>query len=127
MRRRLAAHAGPNVSFLGSVSTEVILDHLSRARALILPGVEDFGITPVEAMALGTPVVAFRAGGALDTVVEKRTGIFFDEPVVHSLAGALEAADAHRWDRDAMREHARAFSRERFQRQMTDALRQVAS
>jgi glycosyltransferase involved in cell wall biosynthesis len=127
MRRRLPAHAGPNVSFLGSVSTEVILDHLSRARALILPGVEDFGITPVEAMALGTPVVAFRAGGALDTVVENRTGIFFDEPVVHSLAGALEAADAHRWDRDAMREHARAFSRERFQRQMTDALRQVAS
>ena len=94
---------------------------------LILPGVEDFGITPVEAMALGTPVVAFRAGGALDSVVENRTGIFFDEPVVDSLRRALEAADAGRWDRQAIREHAAAFSRDRFHKQLMNALRQVAA
>src|SRR6266849_659015 len=127
MRKRLQARAGPNVTFAGSVSREVILDHLSRARVLILPGVEDFGITPVEAMALGTPVVAFRAGGVLDSVVENRTGIFFDEPVVDSLRRALEAADARRWDREAIREHATAFSRERFHRQFMNALRQVAA
>ena len=127
MRKRLQSRAGPNVTFTGSVSREVILDHLSRARALILPGVEDFGITPVEAMALGTPVVAFRAGGALDSVVENRTGIFLDEPVVDSLRRALETADARRWDRQAIREHAAAFSRDRFHKQLLNALRQVAA
>ena len=123
----MKATAGPNVTFIGSVTREVILDHLSRARALILPGVEDFGITPVEAMAVGTPVVAFRAGGALDSVIENRTGIFFDEPVVHSLVRALESADARAWDREAIREHAAAFSRDRFQQQLMNALRQVAT
>ena len=127
MRKRLKSTAGPNVTFIGSVTREVILDHLSRARALILPGVEDFGITPVEAMALGTPVVAFRAGGALDSVVENKTGIFFDEPVVNSLVRALESADARTWDRQAIREHATAFSRDRFQQQLMNALRQVAA
>ena len=88
---------------------------------------ERFGITPVEAMAVGTPVVAFRAGGALDSVVENRTGIFFDEPVVNSLVRALESADARTWDREAIREHAAAFSRDRFQQQLMNALRQVAT
>src|SRR5712692_9674471 len=106
MRRRLRREAGPNVTFLGAVSREVIVDHLARARALILPGVEDFGITPLEAMAVGTPVVALRAGGVLDSVAEDRTGIFFDEPVVHSLRRALEAAEARAWNREAIREHA---------------------
>ena len=127
MRESLRKKAGPNVTFLDSVSREVILDHLSRARALILPGVEDFGITPLEAMALGTPVVAFRGGGVLDSVIENRTGLFFDEPVVHSLRSALQAADARRWDRKAIREHAAGFSRARFQQQFMNALRQVAA
>src|SRR2546423_1499833 len=127
MRKRLERRAGPNVKFLGSVSREVILDYLSRARTLILPGVEDFGITPLEAMAAGTPVVAFRAGGALDTVVDGRTGIFFDDPVVHSIRDALERAGAQSWDREQIREHARSFSRARFQRQLMDVLQQVSS
>ena len=127
MRKTLERAAGPNATFAGSVSREVILDHLSRTRVLILPGVEDFGITPVEAMALGTPVVAFRAGGALDSVADGRTGIFFDDAEVDSLRRALEAADARRWDRPAIREHARAFSRDRFHNQFMNALRQVVA
>jgi glycosyltransferase involved in cell wall biosynthesis len=127
MRERLRRSAGPNVTFLGAVSREVIIDHLARARALILPGVEDFGITPLEAMAVGTPVVALRAGGVLDSVVEGRTGILFDEPVVHSLRRALEAADVRAWNREAIREHAATFSRARFQQQFMNALRQVAA
>jgi glycosyltransferase involved in cell wall biosynthesis len=127
MRRRLGNIAGPNVTFLGSVTTAVIIDYLSRARTLILPGVEDFGITPLEAMALGTPVVAFRAGGALDTVVDGRTGIFFDEPVVNSIRDALDRAAATAWDRQQIRQHAASFSRARFEQQMKDVLRQVAS
>ena len=127
MRKRLQKQAGPNVTFLGAVSREVILGYLSRARTLILPGVEDFGITPLEAMALGTPVVAFRAGGALDTIVEGRTGIFFDEPVVHSLRAALEAAEGGKWNREAIRGHAVTFSRARFQEQFMNALGQVTT
>jgi glycosyltransferase involved in cell wall biosynthesis len=127
LRRRLQGTAGPNVTFLGAVSREVIIDHLSRARALILPGVEDFGITPLEAMALGTPVVAFRAGGVLDSVVEGESGIFFDEPVVDSLGRALEQADGQAWDRQAIRDHAARFSRARFHQEFMSILRQVVA
>ena len=125
--KALQAAAGPNVTFLGSVSRAVIVDHLSRARAVILPGVEDFGIVPLEAMALGTPVVAFRAGGALDSVVEGTTGIFFDEPAVDSLRQALEKVDGRGWDRAAIRAHAAAFSRARFTHQLQETLRQVTA
>jgi glycosyltransferase involved in cell wall biosynthesis len=121
LRRR----AGPNVQFLGSVSREVVIERMARARSLILPGVEDFGITPVEAMALGTPVVALRAGGALDSVVEGRTGIFFDDAMVHSLRTALEQVESRVWDRPAMRQHASAFSRRRFLDQFGRVLQQV--
>ncbi|HLJ74128.1 MAG TPA: glycosyltransferase [Thermoanaerobaculia bacterium] len=122
MRGRLEKRAGPNVKFLGAVSREVILDHLSRARTLILPGVEDFGITPLEAMAVGTPVVAFRGGGALDTVIDGRTGIFFDEAEVNSLRAALDRAGANDWNREEIRAHASQFSRARFQQQLMKAL-----
>jgi glycosyltransferase involved in cell wall biosynthesis len=125
LRRRLRSLAGPNVELLGSVSREVVIDRLSRARALILPGVEDFGITPLEAMAVGTPVVALRAGGALESVVEGKTGIFFDEPVVDSLRRAWQQVDSHAWDRGALRAHAARFSRARFEEQFLNALQQV--
>ena len=127
LRDRLEKSAGPNVTFLGSVSREVVIDRLSRARSLILPGVEDFGITPLEAMALGTPVVALRAGGVLDTVVDRQTGILFDEAVVDSLRRALEETESHQWDRPALRKRAATFSRARFHQQFGDILRQVAA
>src|SRR5438132_3503945 len=127
LRRRLEHLAGPNVTFLGSVSKEVVIERLARARSLILPGVEDFGITPLEAMALGTPVVALRAGGVLDTVVDRQTGILFDEAVVDSLRRALEETESHHWDRPALRRRAAAFSRARFHQQFGDVLRQVAA
>ena len=123
LRRR----AGPNVTFLGNVSRDVIIERLSAARSLILPGVEDFGITPLEAMAAGTPVVALGEGGARDTVVSGVTGIFFDAPAVNSLVRALDEAESRAWDRAAIRAHAATFSRERFHRQLLDALRQVAA
>ena len=95
---------------------------LSRARSLILPGIEDFGITPLEAMALGTPVVALGAGGVLDSVVPGRTGIFFEEPTVESLGRALDEVESISWDRDALRRHAAGFSRSRFTAQFQAAL-----
>jgi glycosyltransferase involved in cell wall biosynthesis len=110
----LRARAGPNVELLGAVSREVIIEHMGRARSLILPGVEDFGITPLEAMALGTPVVALGAGGVLDSVLDGETGILFAEPEVDSLRAALDAVEVRHWDRETIRTHAARFSRTRF-------------
>jgi glycosyltransferase involved in cell wall biosynthesis len=112
---RLRRRSGPprhlDVELLGSVSRDRIIERLGRARSLILPGVEDFGITPLEAMALGTPVVALGEGGVRDSVVDGTTGIFFDAPEVESLRRALDAVEAQAWDRDAIRAQARKFSR----------------
>jgi glycosyltransferase involved in cell wall biosynthesis len=123
----LSRRAGPNVTFLGNVSRDVVIERLAAARSLILPGVEDFGITPLEAMAAGTPVVALGEGGVRDTVVPGVTGIFFDAPAVNSVGRALDEAESRAWDRAAIRAHAATFSRERFHRQMLDALRQVTA
>jgi glycosyltransferase involved in cell wall biosynthesis len=121
----LARTGGPNVTLLGHVSRETIIERLGRARSLILPGVEDFGITPLEAMAVGTPVVALGEGGVLDSVVSGVTGIFFDRPEVESLRQALDAVEAQPWDRAAIRAHAATFSRARFDTQFRSALARV--
>ncbi|MEM1443847.1 MAG: glycosyltransferase, partial [Verrucomicrobiota bacterium] len=83
-------------------------------RGYVFPGSEDFGITPVEAQACGKPVIAFREGGALETVVEGETGVFFDEPNAESLEGAIEVFDTMDWDRSAIRANAERFSTDRF-------------
>lgn len=115
---QLRARSGPprnlNVELMGSVSRDRIIERLARARSLILPGVEDFGITPLEAMALGTPVVALGEGGVRDSVQPGRTGIFFDTPEVEALGRALDEVEARTWDRQAIRAHAATFSRARF-------------
>jgi len=109
--RELRLMAGSTVSFLGSLSRTAVIDVLARSRALIFPGVEDFGITPLEALAAGTPVIAFRAGGVLETLSEEDS-VFFDEPTVESLTEAI-----HRFDSCAPRPvpaRLARFSRERF-------------
>ena len=90
---------------------------IRAARAFIFPGEEDFGITPLEATACGTPTVAYAAGGALETVREGVTGVFFPEQTVDSLARAVAACEGRSWDADAMRTHALGFSPERFREQ----------
>lgn len=115
----------PNVEIRGSVSRGEIMEEVGSARSLILPGVEDFGITPLEAMALGTPVVAFGEGGVLDSVREGETGIFFREQTVESLSEALDAVEQQTWDRAALRAHAATFSRNEFDRRFAEALRRV--
>lgn len=121
----LRLRGGPNVEVLGSVSRSEIIERLGRARSLILPGVEDFGITPLEAMAAGTPVVALGEGGVRDSVVDGVTGIFFDGPEVESLRRALEEVEAREWDRVALRNHAARFSRARFDERFRAALSDV--
>ena len=121
----LRKRGGPNVELLGAVSTAEILERLSRARSLILPGVEDFGITPLEAMSLGTPVVALGEGGVRDSVIDGVTGIFFPKAEVSSLREALDAVERREWDRHALRAHASRFSRAHFDVQFEAALQRV--
>lgn len=117
-RERLEALAGPTVEFRGRVPDAELLDLLARCRGFIFPGFEDFGIAPVEAQAAGRPVIAFRGGGALDTVIEGETGVFFDEQTVESLSAALQQFEAMSFSPAACRANAERFSRAVFERQL---------
>jgi glycosyltransferase involved in cell wall biosynthesis len=114
---RLRQLAGPTVEILGWQSDAVKIHHLQNCRALLFPGEEDFGIVPVEAMAAGKPVIAYRKGGLIETVMEGQTGLFFDEPTVVGLKGALQQflARTESWDSVAIRRHAETFSKAVFQ------------
>jgi glycosyltransferase involved in cell wall biosynthesis len=107
--KRLRALAGPTIRFMGQVDRPTLVDLFARCHAYVVPGEEDFGIAPVEAMAAGKPVVAYRAGGAIETVIEERTGVFFDEPSSDALAEAFERLDAIPFDRRVIRANAERF------------------
>ena len=110
--------AGPTVQFLGRLSDREVARELARCRALIFPGEEDFGITPIECMASGRPVVAYGAGGALETVLEGKTGVFFGEQTVDSLAAALGCVARMPFDVEALRAHAFSFDTVVFEERM---------
>ena len=114
-RFRLESIAGPTVEFLGTVGWATVPELMSRCKALLFCGDEDFGMTPVEAMASGRPVIAYGAGGALETVVDGRTGLFFDTPDPNSLAVAIERFESlGEWSPGVCRTHAEQFGEERF-------------
>jgi len=125
-RARLEKMAGPTVQFLGYVSEEALPDLMARCAAFIFPGLEDFGIAPVQAQAAGRPVIAFRGGGALDTVIEGKTGLFFEEQTVESLCDVLSRFDPARFDARTCRENARRFDRAVFERAITAMVERVA-
>jgi glycosyltransferase involved in cell wall biosynthesis len=118
-RAALEAMAGPSVTFTGRLPDDEVADLMGRSRALLFPGVDDFGITPVQAMASGRPVIAYAAGGALDTVVEGRTGLFFREPTPEALGAAVEQLEGLSLDPGEIRRHAERFGRPLFERQLT--------
>lgn len=113
-RRRLERLAPPGTVFRGWVGAEELLATLRRARALLFPGEEDFGIVPLEAMSCGTPVVAYGAGGVLETVTDGETGVFFHEATAEALGAALDRLERLGLSPDAGRRRALEFSRERF-------------
>jgi len=119
-RPALERMAGPTVAFLGRVSWDELARLYAGARAFIFPGLEDFGITPVEAQAAGRPVIAFRGGGALDTVLPGRTGEFFAEPTVESLVAVLERFQPTAYSPAACQQNAERFGVERFEKELRD-------
>ncbi|MEW6055371.1 MAG: glycosyltransferase [Bdellovibrionota bacterium] len=124
-KERLQKMAGPTIDFVGSLRASSIADLYSKCRALVFPGVEDFGIVPIEAMAAGAPVIAFGAGGLLETVTPE-TGVFFHEPTPEALIAAIEEFERTAFDSEACRKQGRQFTRQRFQLEFLEELKKHA-
>jgi len=125
-RERLKAIAGPTVTFLGRQPDREVNRYASQCRALIFPGEEDFGMAPLEVNAAGRPVVAYGAGGATETVIEKVNGLLFREQTVDSLIAALETCEQLEWNPLTIREVALRYDIHLFQERLLDFLCKVA-
>lgn len=115
---KLKRQAGSMVEFVGALDDEAVADYYARAKGFIFTAEEDFGITPLEAMAAGCPVIAYGRGGATETVIEGETGTFFTEPSVDSVVGALKRFEAMEFNVQKVRRHAEAFSNDRFKHEI---------
>lgn len=120
-RSSLEKISGPTIEFVGYRSDEELRELYAGARATIFPGEEDFGLVPLESLACGTPVIAFGAGGALETMTEE-TAEFFAEATPESLAAAMDRAERRTWNSDVCRNRAQIFARARFEQQIHNAL-----
>lgn len=118
--RKLRQRARSNIKFMGNVSDKELKKLYSQASALIFPQNEDFGIAAVEAMAAGKPVIAFKKGGARDTVIEGKTGLFFNEQKYAALADAVTRFVKIKFDNAIISAHAQKFSKERFKREFLE-------
>lgn len=116
----LKRQAGRYTEFLGFVSDSELPALYAGAKALLFPQEEDFGITTLEAAASGKPTLAYRAGGALETIIEHKTGLFFAEQETASLMAAMEQCETHHWEPSEIRRHAEKFKRDNFLQQMEE-------
>ncbi|MCD4694012.1 glycosyltransferase [bacterium] len=117
-RLKKIADGNPNIEFLGWVERDHLNKLYSNAEALIHPQVEDFGISLIEAMASGRPVVALKEGGATETVLEGKTGLFFKDQKAESLKACLENFYSYKFDSQFIRNHSKNFSREKFEKNL---------
>jgi glycosyltransferase involved in cell wall biosynthesis len=124
-RKSLEAMAGPTVSFLGRASDSDVEYLVARCRALLFPGEEDFGMAPLEVAAAGRPTIAYRAGGALETIVENSTGVFFDRQTPEDLGDAIERFERFDWSTAVLRRRAEEFSLDVFRDRFRSFLRRV--
>ncbi len=123
---RLRRVATPNVEFLGSLEDRDLVEVIQRCAALIFPSRDDFGMIPIEVMSCGRPVLAYRAGGALETIVEGETGEFFDRQDVAELRAAVEAFEPDHYIPAAIRAHAESFGVARFAERLKAIVAEVA-
>jgi glycosyltransferase involved in cell wall biosynthesis len=124
VKQAAAGHAG--IELLGRVSDSERDALMSGARALLFPGEEDFGIVPVEAQAAGLPVIAYRVGGASETVIDGRTGVLFAGQSAPDLAAAIERFEGLKLDPLDARRNAERFGRERFREEMAGVIARAA-
>lgn len=125
--KKLKALAGPTIQFMGRLDDEEMMRYYTHAKAFLFPGEEDFGITPVEAQSAGCPVIAFGKGGALETVLAEKTGLFFEEQTAESLAECISRFEEQgvEFGRKEIREHSLKFGEERFRREIQEECRRV--
>lgn len=121
-RQRLEQLAGDTVTFLGRKSDEEVVRYMQHCQALIFPGIEDFGITPLEVNACGRPIIAYHDGGALDTVVAEKTGLFFNEQSIDSLSETIRRFDQYEWNPESIRQHAEKFSEDVFVKRLQSSI-----
>lgn len=122
----LKSKAKSKIEFLGEVTDEEKLDLMKNAKAFIFASEdEDFGITPVEAMSMGTPVIAYRSGGVLETVVDGKTGLFFDELTIKSLSEAVRKFYKMKFNPQDLAKHAQKFGKERFKKEIKEFIDKV--
>ncbi len=112
--KNLKKISNSNIKFFGFLPDNEVKEFYSKCKAFIFTPLEDFGITPIEAQASGKPVIAFRGGGALETIIEGKTGIFFDEQTPESLIKSLERFKYYKFHPDEIRANAENFSSEKF-------------
>ncbi len=124
-RGRLQRMAGPTIEFLGYRSTDELRALYAGAQATIFPGLEDFGLVPVESMACGTPVIAYRGGGALETIIDNETGTFFDDQTVDSLMKTLQDFDHKKYSEQNCQKQASKFRRSEFEQQLHTKIDQL--
>ena len=125
LEKELKAKAGPNVEFLGNLTDNELVDYYRECEALVFPGVEDFGLVMAEAQKHGKPVIAFAKGGALDIVVEGKTGYFFNEQTKESLSNALNKFGDYKFDSKAIMKHAEKFSFDNFKKNFSDVVNKL--
>jgi glycosyltransferase involved in cell wall biosynthesis len=118
----LTKMAGDSITFDDQASDEAVSTYMASAEAFIFAAHEDFGITPVEAMATGTPVIAYKAGGALDYIIEGKTGAFFNEQTSESLEKVLKDFDASKFDPIEIQKEAEKFSQQNFRKNFNEFL-----
>ncbi len=126
-RKRLERRAKPNIEFVGLVSDKKLKDYYAHCQAFIFPQEEDFGITAVEAMAAGRPVIAYQAGGALEIVEEGITGLFFKEQTNDCLAETIRKFKSVDFNSQLIREKAMKFDQENFKERIRKVVNQVNS
>jgi glycosyltransferase involved in cell wall biosynthesis len=124
-RARLESLAGPTVQFLGRLPDAEVEHYGAHCRALLFPGEEDFGMAPLEIAAAGRPTIAFRSGGATETIIEDTTGAFFDSQTPNSLVNAIERFEKQDWHSGTIRKHALKFGVDVFERSFLQFLAEI--
>lgn len=127
LERLKKLNTNPNTQFLGYISTEKLQKLFTQAKGFIFPQAEDFGITPVEAQFHGCPVIAYNKGGALETIINKKTGLFFHHQNSESLLNAINEFEKIKFDYKKIQQHAEKFSNKNFKNKILDFLKNRAS